>query len=290
VLEKFQYYLLLILVGMFRYLPYGMAIFFAKLIAWKLAVILRLRRKVAIGNLNRAFPEKSSAEIASIYRRCWSHFLQVGVEMARIPTLDDREIEKRMDSSQDSVIKEVLSRGKGAIVVSAHFGNWELMGAGMVAEGFDITFIVTSQSNRYVDEWMNKMRLAGGIKTANRKDAVKAILKVLKSNEVVAIMCDQDAGRAGIFTEFFGQPASTPRGPALFHLKTGAPIVFSSAMRGNDGRYVVVFEEMIFDELTGDRDNDELIIMQKISARLEHEIRAYPDQWLWLHRRWKTRP
>ncbi|MCF7809903.1 lysophospholipid acyltransferase family protein [bacterium] len=289
-MKRIQYVLMLLLVGLFRYLPYRIAICFARLLAWKLAVILRLRRSVAIDNLNRAFPEKNSREIESIYRRCWSHFLQVGVEMARIPILNEREIKKRMDSSQGSLIREILNRGKGVIVVSAHFGNWEWMGTAMVREGYDITFIVTSQSNQFVDEWMDRMRTKGGIKTANRKDAVKATLKVLKNNEVVAIMCDQDAGRAGIFTVFFGQPASTPRGPALFHLKTGAPIVFSSSMRGKDGKYYVVFEEMVFDELAGNRDTDELMIMQKITDRLEQEIRAFPDQWLWLHRRWKTKP
>jgi KDO2-lipid IV(A) lauroyltransferase len=281
---------MLLLVGLFRYLPYRVAICIARLLAWKLAVILRLRRKVAIDNLSRAFPEKSNREITDIYRRCWKHFLQVGVEMARIPILNEREIKKRMDSSQGKLIKEILGRGKGAIVVSAHFGNWEWMGTAMTRAGYDITFIVTSQSNQYVDEWVDKMRSKGGIKTVNRKDAVKATLKLLKNNEVVAIMCDQDAGRAGVFTKFFGQPASTPRGPALFHLKTEAPIVFSSSMRGKDGRYYVVFEEMVFDELTGNRDTDELMIMQKISDRLEQEIRAFPDQWLWLHRRWKTKP
>ena len=213
----------------------------------------------------------------------------VGAELARIPRLNERTIWRWIDISKRSLFDEILARGKGAIAVSGHFGNWEWMGAGMSIMGYQVTYVVTSQTNRLVEEWMNRMRQSVDIETVHRNKAVKGVLSAHKRNRIVAMLCDQDAGRAGVFVDFFGRPASTPRGPALFHLKSGVPIVFVSAPRGSDGKYRLTFDEMKFDDLTGSRERDEQIIMQKITTRLEAEVRAYPEQWFWLHRRWKTK-
>lgn len=175
-------------------------------------------------------------------------------------------------------------------MVSGHFGNWEWMGGSMSRIGYPVTYVVTLQTNRFVEDWMNRMRGSVGAEIVHRRNAVKGVLSALKRNRAVAILCDQDAGEAGVFVSFFNRLASTPRGPALFHLKTGVPIVFSAAHRDKDGRLMVTFEKMNFSELTGDRGHDERAIMQVINTRLEDEIRRHPEQWLWLHRRWKSKP
>ena len=210
--------------------------------------------------------------------------------MARMPRMNESFIERWIDLSQHTVIKEALNGGRGAIVVSGHFGNWEWMGGSMSRIGYAVTYVVTSQTNRLVEDWMNRMRKSAGVEIVHRRNAVKGVLSALKRNRAVAILCDQDAGGSGVFVPFFNRLASTPRGPAVFHLKTGVPIVFSAAHRDYNGRLMVTFEEMKFNGLTGDRGNDERTIMQSVTARLEDGIRLHPEQWLWLHRRWKSKP
>ena len=254
------------------------------------AYVLKLRKKVALDNLQRAFPEKEERELKRIYTRSWLHFLKVGAEMARLPRMNDRLIERWIDSSELNVLKEELKGGKGVIVVSGHLGNWEWMGSAISKAGCPVTCVITSQTNRLVERWINRMRESVGIEYVHRRHAVRGVLSALKQNRAVVILCDQDAAEAGVFTSFFGRLASTPRGPALFSLKTGAPIVFTATPRLSSGKYRIVFEKMTPENLTGIRENDELNIMQMITSRLETEIRKSPEQWLWLHRRWKSTP
>ena len=120
--------------------------------------------------------------------------------------------------------------------------------------GYPVTYVVTSQTNQLVEAWMNRMRLSAGIEIVHRRNAVKGVLSALKRNRAVAILCDQDAGESGVMVPFFNRLASTPRGPALFHLKTGTPILFCAAPREKNGRYTVKFDELTFEDLTGDPD------------------------------------
>ena len=156
--------------------------------------------------------------------------------------------------------------------------------------GYPVTYVVTDQTNPLVDEWLVRMRRSAGIEIVRRDEAARGVLSALKRNRTVAMLCDQDAGGTGVFVPFFGRPASTPRGPALFHLRTGTPIIFVAAPLEPNGKYVVTFEEMQFTGLSGDRENDEKMITEQITRRLETEVRRRPEQWLWLHRRWKSSP
>jgi len=153
-----------------------------------------------------------------------------------------------------------------------------------------VTYVVEAQANPLIERWMNRMRESVGVEIVPRRDAARGVLRSLKRNRVVAMLCDQDAGRAGVFVPFFGRPASTPRGPAVFHLKTGVPMIFGSCPGDRRGKYRVNFEPLKFTGLIGERERDERAIMSQITARLEADIRLRPEQWLWLHRRWKTSP
>lgn len=286
--ERLEYAALSIYAWKMRWLPLRMSRWWANLLGLFVAKVLKIRREVALDNMRHAFPDKSDRELQQLYVRCWQHFMRVGVEMARIPRIDLKFIKRWIDLKfQDSVL-EKMKQGKGIIVVSGHIGNWELIGAGMAKLGYPVTFVVTTQSNKLVEQWMDRMRHSGGIDVVQKKDAVRGVLSVLKRNHAAAIMCDQDAGQAGVFVPFFGREASTARGAALFHLKTGAPIIFGAAPCDDSGVYRILFEPLEFPDLTGDREHDIEIIMRRISERLEQEIRKHPEQWLWLHRRWKS--
>lgn len=273
-----------------RWLPYAWAVSLGRAIGTLAAKGLKLRKSVALDNLQRAYRDKTTAELEHIFIECWRHFGRVGMELARLPRLDLKFIERYVNTDNHTVLENALSQGKGVIMVSGHFGNWEIMGASLALMGYPVTYVVTTQSNKMVELWMDRMRESAGIEIVPRRDALRGVLSALKRNRAVAILCDQAAGEAGVIVPFFGRPASTPRGPAVFHLKTGAPVVFAAAPREDSGRYRLVMEDFKFDDFTGDRESDTQLIMKKISWRLEQEVLQKPEQWLWLHRRWKGIP
>ena len=274
----------------FRWLPYRLACWLAAGVGWLAGDVLRLRRRVALDNLLAAFPELAPRELDKVYRRCWRHFSRVGAELARLPRLNNRFLKRWTEMSQQAVIAGALKRGRGVILVAGHFGNWELTGGTLAKLGYPVTYVVAAQANPLVDRWLDGVRRSTGVEIIRRRDAARGVLEALKRNRVVAMLSDQDAGPAGVFVPFFGRPASTPRGPALFHLKTGAPVVYGAAVRDGDGRYCVTLEELSFGNLSGDRLRDSGRIMAQVTARLESDVRLNPEQWFWLHRRWKTRP
>ncbi|MDP8228841.1 MAG: lysophospholipid acyltransferase family protein [Candidatus Electryoneaceae bacterium] len=286
---KFEYNALALFAWVIRWLPLKMSRAIADLLGWILANWIKLRRDVALDNLKQAFGSSMDAtERQRIYVRCWRHFMRVGVEMARLPRMTPEFADRWVDLSGRAVLDNALSRGKGVMVVSGHFGNWEWMGGGLALSGLSSVYVVESQSNRLVEDWLNRMRQSVGVEIVPISKAARGLFTALRRNKVVAILCDQDAGDRGVFVPFFGRLASTPQGPALFHLRTGAPIVFAASPRDKKGVYRVIIEEMTFPNLTGDSDHDVEIIMSRITARLEAEIRRHPEQWLWLHRRWKS--
>jgi KDO2-lipid IV(A) lauroyltransferase len=182
-------------------------------------------------------------------------------------------------------LKEAVSAGKGAIVVSGHLGNWELMGAIIATIGLPVTFVVTTQRNKLIESLIDRYREAADIEIVKRRAAVKGVLSALKRNRLVAILIDQDAHEDGAFVPFFGRLSSTPRGPAIFHLRTGAPLIFASCIRLPGDHYRIEVERLNTGNLT---DADEIIALA--TARLEAAIRETPEQWFWMHRRWKTSP
>ena len=275
-----------------RWIPLWLARLKADAIGLFMAKVLRLRKAVAVQNLTTAFaddPKMTPARINQVYCGVWKHFLRIGIELLRLPRLNRKLVDQTVRITGLEHIIEALEKGKGCICVSGHLGNWEWMGAAISMYGIPTTYVVTYQSNRMVERWMNRMRESAGIEIVERNNALRGVLSALKRNRGVAILCDQDAHEAGVFVPFFGRLASTPRGPAIFHLKTGAPIIFASATRETDGIYQITIEPMCFD-LCGDMERDTLTVMADITARLEAKIREYPEQWLWLHKRWKSSP
>ncbi len=241
-------------------------------------------------NLELAFPEWTIEQRLRMFNLVWHHFIRVAFELMRLPHLSIDDLKKYIDISDGSlaVLERALKQNRGVIFVSGHLGNWEWMGAFVAMLGFPLSYVVETQSNRLVDNWVNQIRMNYGAEIITRQNAVKGILTALKRQRIVAMLSDQDAGPAGVFVSFFGHPASTPKGPAVFHLKTDAPIIFGSAILNNN-KYHISLEDLKFPPLTGDRDSEEKEIMKLITNRIEQEIRKHPEQYLWLHRRWKTK-
>jgi len=249
-----------------------------------------IRSTVVRDNLRRAFP---AAEPAWLERTAAATYRHLGRETAatvRLHRLGPEGIVARTEMVGWDALLEAVDLGRGAILATGHLGNWEIGAAAVAARGLPISAVVQGQSNHLVDARIDGNRRALGIETISRGTARTSVPRALRGGRVVGIVADQDAGRSGIFVPFFGHPASTHRGPALFALRIGAPIFVSAALRlGADPRYRVYLERLE-PVRTGDLGNDVAALTERISARLEDLIRLAPEQYFWFHRRWKTAP
>lgn len=249
-----------------------------------------VRKKVTLENIYRAFPEKSGGEVAAIGRAAYRNLAMNSLEYLCLPGLPREALLEVVKFKNEDVLQQAFSRGKGVILVGGHFGNWEYMGGAISSKGYPLTYVVAAIANPHIDEMVNKHRMGVGIRILPKGMSVRLMLKTLRENEAMAMLMDQDAGRNGTFVNFFDQPCSTPKGPALFALKTGAAMIFLSSIRQPDGSLLVVFEEIELDYNQGATAENIHEIMQRCTAKLESYVRDYPGHWLWMHRRWKTHP
>jgi KDO2-lipid IV(A) lauroyltransferase len=214
----------------------------------------------------------------------------MAMEYARFPILSREDVLNACDVEGVEQLDWVVKNGKGALVVAGHFGNWELLGACLARRGYPISYLVGQQKNRLVDDLMNKHRACMGSGIIHMGVAMRGVIRTLRGNGWVAMLADQDGGPAGVFVDFLGRKASNHQGPAVFSLRTGAPILFGSTIRLPGGRHRIVFELLRFDGLTDATPENIQTVTQAYTTLLEKWIRQYPDHWFWMHRRWKTRP
>jgi KDO2-lipid IV(A) lauroyltransferase len=252
---------------------------------------LGLRRDIVEENLRLAFPEKSDEWRNATTRAAYEHLGREAAAMLRLSKLDPAAIVERTTTVGWDAVEDALALGRGILLVTGHYGNWEIAAAAVAARGIPIAAIVRRQGNRIIDERLQKVRRRLGVENIYQGDAPKRVPRILRDNGVVGIVGDQDARRSGIFVPFFGRPASTHRGPALFALRLGAPVFSCVARRlpGSDVRYEVAGERVEFTP-TGILDDDVAALTTELAARLEGQIRKDPSQYFWFHKRWKTRP
>jgi KDO2-lipid IV(A) lauroyltransferase len=252
---------------------------------------LGVRRNVVDENLRIAFPDRDDAWIDRTAMASYEHLGREAAAMLRLSKLDANAVIERTHIVGWEDIQQARSLGRGIILVTGHFGNWEMAAAAVASRGVSIGAIVRRQGNRIVDERLQQLRRNLGVETIYQGQAPARVPRILRANGVVGIVADQDARRSGIFVPFFGRPASTHRGPALFALRLGAPVFCCMARRlpGRDVRYEVKGERVDFAP-TGNLDHDVLALTADLAGRLEREIREAPEQYFWFHRRWKTQP
>lgn len=273
-----------LLFAVFRALPRSWAASVGSGIG-QLAYFIGIRRSVTHENLRLAFPELPAAGIQSTSARVFRHFGAVGASFARVPALTLPNIDKWIFENESHVLDEALAEGRGCIVFSGHLGNWELMGANAAIKGYPATFVVTTQRNKRIEYLLDHYRWSAGIEIIKRRQAIRGVMTALKRNRLVALLIDQDAHEDGDFVPFFGRLASTPRGAAVFHKRTGAPLVFAYCTRLPGERYRIRYNRL---ETRPDESDSE--ITARMTRILENAVRQTPEQWFWMHRRWKTKP
>ena len=249
---------------------------------------LGIRRAVVERQLSAAFPELDQGEIERIARASYGHLGRTSIETAVLPTHSAQQVIDLFEDVQGwSIVEERLSLGKGLIVVTGHLGNWELGGAYLAARGIPIDVVARHMANPLFDRYLTSTRQRIGMTVVHDEAAVRRVPRSLRDGRAVAFLVDQGAvGLASTWVPFFGRYAKTPRGPAVFALRSGAPIVFGTALRQPSARYQLSFEPVDVDP-TGDREADVDRIVAAYTLTLERWVRRAPEQYFWHHRRWK---
>jgi KDO2-lipid IV(A) lauroyltransferase len=248
-----------------------------------------LRRSITEGNLRIAFPDLSDAERSALAARVYAHFGRMAVDSLRLSAGGPSAVAPLVDGGEIvDVVRERLKRGRGVIILTGHFGNWELAGAYLAAIGIPLAAVVKPPSNPYVAAQAESVRRRLGIETIPMPEARSGVMRALRDNRAVALVADQGALRSTIWSPFFGRLTKTPAGPGLFAVRSGAPVVFGGLVaRGQ--RYEMLGQPLI-EEVKGDAASAGQEVADRYRAALEAMIRRVPEQYLWTHRLWKHAP
>jgi len=249
--------------------------------------LVRSRRTIAHDNLQKAFGDSlSETDIHDIIRRVFENIGRTLIELARFPLLTPDRANQIVVPTPLEPLREQLARGGGVLVVP-HFGNWELLGVWSRVQELPVEVLVTTQHNLLVDAHLTKLRQSAGVKIIRAGSSVRQLFKALKGGKLVALASDQHATSGGLIVDFFGRPAAAPEGPALLALRANVPIFPFCMRRERFDRHVIMAGDPIVPPRAGDEATAIRAMTRHYMAFFEQWIRAYPDQWLWTHRRWK---
>ncbi|HUU00319.1 MAG TPA: lysophospholipid acyltransferase family protein [Myxococcota bacterium] len=250
--------------------------------------LVPIRKGVALSNLRIAFPDKRRPERRRIARKCFMHLGRSAVEFLRLSGFSRDKVAKLVEHRGWENLENALAAGKGVIVATAHLGNFDLMACAEALRGVPLHVVTRRQHAANVDSYWMSARAGCGVGLLADKGSAFAIHKLLKQGRVVALVIDQHmpAGR-GMPVDFFGRPASTTTAPALFALTAGAPIVPVTIERLPGGRHRVTVDEPLEIDRLADRQEEVARLTLALNSWLEDKIRKCPEQWLWIHRRFK---
>jgi KDO2-lipid IV(A) lauroyltransferase len=247
------------------------------------------QRLTAAYNLRRAFPEKSDDEILRIVRGVYRNMGIVAAEFFDIPRLTKESIGELVEAEGLDHCRKALEKGRGVLIFTAHFGNWELAAAAMALMIKPMTVVYRTLDSPFLEQFVLRVRTRTGNTLIPKQLAMRPLLRSLKRNDLVALLIDQNmAWYEGVFVDFFGRPACTTNGLALLALHTEAPVLPGFLIRLPQGRYRLVIGPEVDIVRTDDHDADILTNTQRFMKVTEDVIRKYPDHWFWVHHRWKT--
>jgi Kdo2-lipid IVA lauroyltransferase/acyltransferase len=288
--HRVEYALTRALEGAAAMLPEGAADAFGRRLG-RTTHRLGIRRGVVEDNLRHAYPAADEAWIRATTRAAYEHLGREAAAILRLSTLDPEAVVARTVPVGWDAFEEARAEGRGVILATGHYGNWEIAAATIASRGVPITAIVRRQGNRLVDARLDLLRRRLGVETVSQREAPSRVPRILRAGGVVGIVGDQDAREAGVFVPFFGRAASTHRGPALFAVRLRAAVFACVARRlpGPGVRYEVSGRRLPIPD-TGDVEADVRTLSASLMAHLEGEVRRAPEQYFWFHRRWKTPP
>ena len=249
---------------------------------------LRICRKIVKINLGFAFPKSSSLERKKIARENYRWFARFCIDVLHMDAWKGCT-SKKVYCQNPEILDQALSEKKGVLLISGHFGNWEMIPPALAEKGYKVVMYVGKQTNPLTNQLQNSARASFGVETIDKgKRATLQMGRALNENKIIAMLIDQNDNKSELFVNFFGKLASCSKGTAAFHLLRRSPVVLVTCPYV-DNRLEINFQHIQFD-LTGNQEKDILEVNQKITLALEKVISQYPEQYFWMHRRWRARP
>jgi KDO2-lipid IV(A) lauroyltransferase len=282
------YLMLRIVVMVIGMLPWRMAPAVSRVLGAMIRLVDRKHVRIATKNLEKSRgvcpPDRIPAFIEKVYEHIGLSF----VEMLMLPRLMSRgELSRYVRLERFQIVQSLLREGRGVICVIGHLGNWELIGLGVTLAGYPLHSLMRPIDNPWIDRYLLRFRGSTGQKLIPRDRALGEMIRVLQRNQILIVQVDQDARQSGVYVNFFGRPASTHRAPATLALKYNAPIVMANIYREGSLNYCVI-SDPLYPEAFRDRPDPVKALTQAVSDLFEDCVRAHPEQWFWVHDRWKT--
>ncbi len=248
-------------------------------------------RCIAIDNLRAAFPNGSGERLDAIARAVYAHFGAVIFDLLWMAGRDGTELAALVEVEGEENVRAAQALGKGAVYCTAHLGNWEVHGIAHAQRFGPLSVVARPLENPALDARLCALRSATGNAVIYKRKALASVLRELRAGRGVAMVLDQNVlEEDGIFVDFFGRKAATTTVAAALALKTGCALVPAWIELRRDGRYQLRYEPPLEVRMDADRDAEIARLTQELATRMESWIRRAPEQWLWLHRRWKTQP
>jgi KDO2-lipid IV(A) lauroyltransferase len=290
--ESLEYWLVLAVARPLGWMPRGLARTLAGILVFLVYCCLGRLRRVGERNLELALPRLSSLERTLILRGVYRHLGWQLVEFCRMPRYSVANTRDWLRTEGLEHYLAAQTRGKGVLILTGHLGAWELSSFYHSLMGHPMGMVIRRLDNRRLDDFVNSVRCLHGNRVLHKDDFARGLLTAMREGETVGILMDTNmTPPQGEFVEFFGRQACTASGLARVALKTGAAVLPGFMVwEPAEGKYVLHFGPELEFTQSGDAEADILAATQQCAAATEAWIRRYPDQWLWIHRRWKTRP
>lgn len=291
--DRLQYLALRLVAAALHCFPVDTNLQTAKLIGSLLYRFDKRHRERALGNLRRSFPEMSERRRAAMAERSMQQMVMLGVEVlftTRLIRLDTYSRYVELANFRE-VLDLMLRSERGLIMLTGHYGNWEVLGYVLATLGFPTTSIARPLDNPYLSDYVFGVREKTGQRIIGKKGATTEVTEVLDRKGTVGFIADQNAGSKGMFVDFFGRKASTYKSIGLLAMEYEVPVVIGYARRVNDRfHFIVGVQDVIYPEDWKSQDDPLRYITQRYTKGIEDFVRADPGQYLWVHRRWKSRP
>ncbi|MEW5794977.1 MAG: lysophospholipid acyltransferase family protein [Candidatus Zixiibacteriota bacterium] len=253
-------------------------------------LLLTSRRRLAFDNMKQALgTELTDRQIRDLVRGVFTNLGRTAVGLARFRRMDSSDTKAIVDGSALGPVRRALEAGRGAVIVSAHYGNWELCGTGLAALGFPTHALALTQQNPLINGLVINLRERIGVKVWEVPANTRPVFRALQDNHLVLMIADQHASAGTLVMDFFGRPAAVARGPALFALRCDCPLVPVLLRRDNYDRHVYVVGDVILPPHSGDDEADIRAMTAAYLSFLEAQIRNRPELWMWTHDRWKIK-
>lgn len=291
--DRLQYLALRLVAAALHCFPVDTNLQTAKLIGSLLYRFDKRHRERALGNLRRSFPQMSEARRAAMAERSMQQLVMLGVEVlftTRLIGIDTYSRYVKLTDFQE-VLGLMLRGDRGLIMLTGHYGNWEVLGYVLATLGFPTTSVARPLDNPYLSDYVFGVREKTGQRIIGKKGATTEVTEVLDRKGAVGFIADQNAGSKGMFVDFFGRKASTYKSIGLLAMEYEVPVVIGYARRVNDRfHFIVGVQDVIYPEDWKNQDDPLRYITQRYTKGIEDFVCADPGQYLWVHRRWKTRP